>query len=96
MKYYKSCIKTCPKVHEPHKPKRAITAKKKLSRRFSCRGLESYRLGGRENALHDALQLVIDLLSAPGQASAVLGHLQSRHSHTTSIGSLQPCITFSS
>ena len=41
-----------------------------------------------EGVLHNVLQLLIDLLLGPGQALAVLGHLKTRDSDTTAVGSL--------
>lgn len=41
-----------------------------------------------EAALHDALELLIDLFGSPLQASRVLGHFETRDSDTTAVGSL--------
>jgi hypothetical protein len=41
-----------------------------------------------ESSLHDALELVVDLLAGPLQTSRVLGHLETGDGDTTSIGSL--------
>ena len=41
-----------------------------------------------ENALHDALQLGIDLFKGPAQALGVLAHLQTGGGHAACVGSL--------
>ena len=45
-------------------------------------------VGSVEDALHDALQLCIDLFEAPAQTLGVLAHLQTGGSHAAGVGSL--------
>ena len=44
------------------------------------------RIGVCENVLHDPLELCIDLFKAPGEALAVLAHLQGGGCHTAGVG----------
>ena len=49
-------------------------------------GADSMR--GSEDALHDALELIIDLLHRPLEASRVLSHLETGDGNTTTVGGL--------
>jgi len=58
---------------------------------FTLLGLDVLLAGVQavlEGSLHDALELLVDLLGGPAQALAVLGHLETRNGDTTGVGGL--------
>lgn len=54
--------------------------------------LGSDLIGGGKDALHDTLELVVDLLHGPLETSRVLSHLETRDGNTTAVGGLSGSI----